>query len=70
MFDEIDPTVDVQRESRVVDDGIITSAGVASGIDMAFYVVGKECGEEVARETAKYIEYPWSGLATSRPVEG
>ena len=70
MFGEIDSTVDVQRESRVVDDGIITSAGVASGIDMAFYVVGKECGEEVARETAKYIEYPWSGLATSRPVEG
>lgn len=50
--------VKVERDSRVVDDGIITSAGVASGIDMAFYVVEKLCGREVAEETARYIEYP------------
>ncbi|HVG07736.1 MAG TPA: DJ-1/PfpI family protein [Thermoanaerobaculia bacterium] len=47
----------VQRELRVVDDGIITSAGVASGIDMAFYVVERLCGRDVADETAHYIEY-------------
>lgn len=47
----------VERDLRVVDDGIITSAGVASGIDMAFYVVERLCGREVAEETAKYIEY-------------
>jgi transcriptional regulator GlxA family with amidase domain len=48
---------EVQRELRVVDDGIITSAGVASGIDMAFYVVERLCGRDVADETAHYIEY-------------
>jgi transcriptional regulator GlxA family with amidase domain len=36
---------------------VITSAGVASGIDMAFYVVEKLFGKEVAEETATYIEY-------------
>lgn len=49
--------VRVERELRVVDDGIISSAGVASGIDMSFYVVEKLCGRAVADETAKYIEY-------------
>jgi transcriptional regulator GlxA family with amidase domain len=49
--------VTVDRERRVVDDGIITSAGVASGIDMAFYVVESLFGRTVADETAHYIEY-------------
>ena len=47
----------VEPELRVVDDGIITSAGVASGIDMAFYVVERLYGAEVADETAHYIEH-------------
>jgi transcriptional regulator GlxA family with amidase domain len=51
------PDVAVERTSRVVDDGIITSAGVASGMDMAFYVVEKRFGRAVADETARYIEY-------------
>lgn len=51
----------VEREPRVVDDGIITSAGVASGIDMAFYVVERLWGREVADETAHYIEYRRAG---------
>jgi transcriptional regulator GlxA family with amidase domain len=49
--------VTVEREHRVVDDGIITSAGVASGIDMAFYVVESLFGPDVADDTAHYIEY-------------
>jgi transcriptional regulator GlxA family with amidase domain len=48
----------VDRESRYVDDGIVTSAGVSAGIDMSFYVVEKLCGAEVADETAHYIDYP------------
>ena len=48
---------DVDRTSRVVEDGVITSAGVASGIDMAFQVVERMFGAEVADETARYIEY-------------
>ena len=47
----------VDRTERVVDDGVITSAGVASGMDMAFYVVEQLFGKPVADETARYIEY-------------
>jgi transcriptional regulator GlxA family with amidase domain len=54
----IDPTVKVDREARVVADGVVSSAGVAAGIDMAFAVVETICGRAVADETAKYIEYP------------
>jgi transcriptional regulator GlxA family with amidase domain len=54
----LDPTVTVDREARVVSDGIVSSAGVAAGIDMAFAVVETLCGRAVADETAKYIEYP------------
>ena len=54
----LDPTVTVEREARVVTDGIVSSAGVAAGIDMAFAVVEQICGRAVADETAHYIEYP------------
>ena len=54
----LDPTIDVRRGARVVDDGIVSSAGVAAGIDLAFDVVEKLCGRDVADETAAYIEYP------------
>ncbi len=57
LLASLDAEVEVDRQHRVVDDGIITSAGVASGIDMAFYVVERECGKTVADETAHYIEY-------------
>ena len=49
--------ITVDRESRFVEDGVMTSAGVASGIDMAFHVVETLFGKDVADETARYIEY-------------
>lgn len=57
LLDSLGVGATVERTSRVVDDGVITSAGVASGIDMAFYLVETLCGREVADETARYIEY-------------
>ncbi len=54
----LDPTMTVERDTRVVTDGIVTSAGVAAGIDMALTVVERFCGKEVADETARYMEYP------------
>jgi len=59
LLGELDPTITVEREGRVVRDGVISSAGVAAGIDMAFELVADLCGAEVARETAHYIEYRW-----------
>jgi transcriptional regulator GlxA family with amidase domain len=57
LLESLGPGFRVDRERRVVDDGVITSAGVASGIDMAFYVVETLFGRAVADETARYIEY-------------
>ncbi|HEV8580621.1 MAG TPA: DJ-1/PfpI family protein [Thermoanaerobaculia bacterium] len=57
LLDSLGAGVTVDRDSRVVDDGVITSAGVASGIDMAFHLVETLFGSAVADETAKYIEY-------------
>jgi transcriptional regulator GlxA family with amidase domain len=54
----LDSTITVEREQRVVADGVFTSAGVAAGIDMALAVVEAHCGVEVANETAHYIEFP------------
>lgn len=53
----LDPTVRVERGVRVVDDGIVTSAGVSAGIDMALAVVESLHGQAVANETARYIEF-------------
>jgi transcriptional regulator GlxA family with amidase domain len=47
----------VDGEARFVDDGVLTSAGVASGMDLALHVVETVFGPEVADETARYIEY-------------
>jgi len=55
--------ISIQRELRFVDDGIITSAGVSAGIDMALHVVEQVCGASVAAETAHYMDY--KGFACS-----
>src|SRR5438132_1670559 len=65
-LDSLKAGVTVEREYRVVDDGVISSAGVASGIDMAFYVVETLFGREVADETAHYIEYRRDGKPALR----
>jgi transcriptional regulator GlxA family with amidase domain len=53
----------VQRDLRFVDDGVITSAGVSAGIDMALHVVDRMCGASVAAETASYMEYAKNTLS-------
>ena len=53
------PQVEV-RYGRVVDDGkIISTAGVAAGIDGSLFAVARLLGTEAARKVAKSIEYPW-----------
>ncbi|HEX6606937.1 MAG TPA: DJ-1/PfpI family protein [Chloroflexia bacterium] len=55
------PQIDVRDDRRYVDAGhVVTSAGVSAGIDMALYVVSRLCGAEVARATARRMEYPWT----------
>lgn len=58
------PTTDVIADSRVVVDGaLITSAGIAAGIDMALKVAEIYYGLDVAQHTARHMEYlPPEGL--------
>jgi transcriptional regulator GlxA family with amidase domain len=54
------PDVTVEEGLRWVEEGnVITSAGIAAGIDMALRVVARVCGEAAARTTARHMEYPW-----------
>jgi transcriptional regulator GlxA family with amidase domain len=54
---ELDATIRVEADLRIVDDGIVTSAGVSAGIDMALAVVEGLHGPTVADETARYMDY-------------
>jgi transcriptional regulator GlxA family with amidase domain len=55
------PNTEIRDDTRFVDNGrVITSGGIAAGIDMALHVVGRLLGAEVAAETARYMEYPWA----------
>ncbi len=52
--------VRVRYDQHVVEDGrVVTSAGISAGIDMALKVVARYCGEQIARATAKHMEYPY-----------
>jgi transcriptional regulator GlxA family with amidase domain len=60
LLAELAPQTSVIRGVRYVDNGkVITSAGVQAGMDMALHVVARLLGDDVARETAHYIEYEW-----------
>ncbi len=64
LLRELAPDTTVRDDVRVVDNGrVITSAGVAAGIDMSFHVLAKLLGREMAEKTARYIEYPWQSVA-------
>jgi len=55
---ELDPTIDVRRDARFVDDGdVVTSAGVSAGIDMALHLVVRLAGEDRARQVRRAIQY-------------
>jgi transcriptional regulator GlxA family with amidase domain len=54
------PGITVQENVRYVDQGdVITSAGISAGIDMSLAVVTRLLGLDVARQTARYMEYDW-----------
>ena len=61
------PAVTVEYDQHVVEDGrVLTSAGIAAGIDLALKVVARYCGEAVARATARHLEYPYPDSNTRR----
>lgn len=58
LLGELDPSIDVRRDDRFVDNGdVITSAGISAGIDMALHLVARLAGEGRAREVRRGIQY-------------
>ncbi|MCU0545508.1 MAG: DJ-1/PfpI family protein [Oscillatoriaceae cyanobacterium Prado104] len=58
LLKELAPHTTVVGDRRFVDNGkIITSGGIAAGIDMSLYVVGKLLGSAAAEKTANHMEY-------------
>jgi transcriptional regulator GlxA family with amidase domain len=51
------PTIDVTAASLVDYDGITTSGGITLCIDDTLYIIERELGVSVARDTARIIEY-------------
>lgn len=60
LLEQLFPGTKVERNSRVVKDGnVFTSAGISAGIDLALILASSYFGEEIAKETAKHMEYPF-----------
>lgn len=60
LLQQTAPRTTVRRDRRYVDNGkVITSGGIAAGIDMALHVVARLAGEDLARLTAQQMEYPY-----------
>ena len=63
------PIVTVEEKLHVVEDGhVLTSAGISAGIDMALRVVARYHGDEVARNTARHMEYRYVPEDNSRRI--
>jgi cyclohexyl-isocyanide hydratase len=65
----------VPVQDRVVfDPPLVTGGGVTAGIDFAFAIVARECGEDVARAVQLQIEYapapPFDGGRPDRAPPG
>lgn len=52
------PLVCVAREVKFVDEGnILTAGGISAGIDLCFHLLTRLFGADIARQTAKRMEY-------------
>ena len=57
---EMFPGLDVVDQRRWIDQGrIVTSAGIAAGIDMSLHLVARLAGRELAVATARQMEVDW-----------
>jgi transcriptional regulator GlxA family with amidase domain len=63
------PAVTVEEKLHVVEDGnVLTSAGISAGIDMALRLVARYYGDEIARNTARHMEYRYVPEDNSRRI--
>ncbi|WP_433247812.1 GlxA family transcriptional regulator [Streptosporangium sp. CA-135522] len=70
-FQKLFPQVDVDPNVLFVDDGdVLTSAGVAAGVDLCLHVVRRDHGSEVANRTARRcVVPPWRDGGQAQFIE-
>ena len=55
------PDTTIDATARFTNNGqILTSAGISAGLDVSLHVVAQLHGEDVAKKTARYMEYHWN----------
>ena len=58
--------VDVDRDARFVDEGmVVTAAGVSAGIDMALHLVARLESDEMSAAVRRYIQYEPAAVTTA-----
>lgn len=55
------PKLKVKKNKRWIDeDTVVTSGGITAGIDMSLYLVSKLHSKQLAKDTAKQMEFVWT----------
>jgi len=55
---EIAPDTRINQTKRFIDNGkIMSSGGISAGIDLSLHIIGKKFGDDVKKQTMKYMEY-------------
>lgn len=58
------PELDVVKDVAFVDEGrVMTSAGISAGIELSLHAVGRILGREMARATARQMQFETTVLA-------
>ncbi|MCB0102932.1 MAG: DJ-1/PfpI family protein [Anaerolineales bacterium] len=61
------PALNVKEDVPWVDNGqVITSAGISAGIEMALHLVSKLTTKEIAKLTARQMQYTWTNESLSQ----
>ena len=64
------PTQEVKENVPWVDTGsVITSAGISAGIEMALHLIARLAGKDLARSTARQMQYTWTSESLSKESE-
>ncbi|TWD83956.1 AraC family transcriptional regulator with amidase-like domain [Kribbella amoyensis] len=71
MFRDLYPNVKLDEDLLFVDDGdVVTSAGLAAGVDLCLHLIRRDFGSEVANRAAKHcVVPPWRDGGQSQFIE-
>jgi transcriptional regulator GlxA family with amidase domain len=65
LLRQVAPKTTVRADTRFIDNSkVVTSAGIAAGIDAALHLVARLLGQDQAEKTARQMEYPWQPLVS------